>query len=183
MADIVVAAIIIAAVLVVAQSAPTRVRTIEPLEDGRRGTLKTLERMRELVLKDATNLNTRRLALQIVQGCPGHDFRCEVEKLFEFVQQIPYRRDPVDVELVRSLKHVVRGKEADCDDKVVALATLLRSLGHRVRFVVGGSHPDNLTHVWLEVLLNNQWIPLDPTPEYFRPGDRGKFPYVERYLV
>lgn len=143
-----------------------------PLLAGIPGTYQTLEHMAALVKRDSHDMEIRNVALQIVQGCGGHQFGCEITNLFEFVRDhITYRRDPVGQERVQDAKRTLFVfRTGDCDDKVVLLASLLGSLGHRSRFVVLGYSPGNFAHVYLEVETRRGWIPLDPTPERATAG-------------
>ena len=132
--------------------------------------------MAALVRRDARNFRLRQFALSLISSCDGHDFSCEIEKLFSCIRdQIIYRRDPIEVEWVQDAERTlfVFGS-GDCDDKVVALATLLANIGHRSRFVVLGRTRDKYTHVYLEALTSRGWLPLDPTPEHAPVGWEAK---------
>lgn len=141
------------------------------LLDGTPGTNQTLDWMAALVRRDAGDLQLRQFALSVVEQCGGHDFGCEIDGLYNYVRDLTYRRDPVHVEWVQDAKRTLfTFHSGDCDDKVVALATLLATLGHRSRFVVLGRTREKYTHVYLEVLTNRGWLPLDPTPEQATAG-------------
>ena len=141
------------------------------LLDGVPGVNQTLDWMAGLVRRDAKDITLRQCALEIVSQCGGHEFDCEVNALFEYVRDIPYRRDPVEVEWVQDAKRTLfTFGSGDCDDKCVALGTLLATLGHRSRFVVLGKTRDRYTHVYLEVLTRTGWKALDPTPEQSHVG-------------
>ena len=61
----------------------------------------------------------------------------------------------------------LQGRIGDCDDQVVLLATLLESVGYPTRFVVAGYNvPGQLEHVYLQALLDGQWVDMDPTEQY-----------------
>ena len=143
------------------------------LSDGVAGTRQTLAQMAALVRRDSRDLLVRDEAARIVSHCPGHDFDCEIDALFYHVRdRITYRRDPVNQERVQDARRTLFLFESgDCDDKVVALATLLGTLGHRSRFKIVGARPSNFTHVYLEVATRGgAWLALDPTPEQAPPG-------------
>jgi len=142
------------------------------LLDGTPGTNQTLDWMAGMVRRDAGNLSLRSHALSLVAGCEGHNFLCEIQALYRYIRDgITYRRDPIGVEWVQDATRTlfVFGS-GDCDDKVVALATLLATLGHRSRFVVLGKTKEKYTHVYLETFIQGRWIPLDPTPEKAHAG-------------
>ena len=137
------------------------------LLSGTPGTNQTLDWMAALVRRDAGNFQLRQFTLSLISSCDGHDFSCEIERIFSCIRdRITYRRDPIEVEWVQDAKRTlfVFGS-GDCDDKVVALATLLATAGHRSRFVVLGRTREKYTHVYLEALTSQGWLPLDPTPE------------------
>lgn len=138
------------------------------LSDGLFGTGRTLEQMAAFVRRDANSLWLREKALEIVSGCGGHEFSCEIHTLFHYVRdQITYRRDPVNVEWIQDARRTIDYfRTGDCDDLVVCLASLLAALGHKSRFVCIGKDASNYSHVYLEVLTKSgRWLPLDPTPE------------------
>jgi hypothetical protein len=57
-------------------------------------------------------------------------------------------------------------KAGDCDDMVILLGALLQSVGHPVRLVLCGPdsrRPRLLSHIYLEVLHQDLWLPLDAT--------------------
>jgi Transglutaminase-like superfamily. len=52
----------------------------------------------------------------------------------------------------------------DCDDASVFIASLFKALGARTRFTAIKTHPhENYSHVFTEVLADNQWITVDIT--------------------
>jgi hypothetical protein len=74
---------------------PNRAYTSIPLKGGNAGTFQTLRVMREMVRRDCQSQWLRRYATELVKGCKGHDFWCEIVRCFEFARDgITYRRDP-----------------------------------------------------------------------------------------
>ena len=52
----------------------------------------------------------------------------------------------------------------DCDDVAVFVASLFKSLGMESRFVaIKTEAVKNFSHVYVEVLADNQWMTVDPT--------------------
>lgn len=143
-----------------------RLETI-PLDAGRRGTWQTLRAMAEMVRRGSRDPRVRDAALAITRGCPGHDFQCEIRRLFEFVRdRIVFRRDPIGQERVQDAPRTLFiFRSGDCDDQSVLLAALLGSLGHQSRFVVLSFDGGDFHHVCLQVLDRGRWISLDPTRE------------------
>lgn len=144
----------------------------QPLSPGRAGTIETLQAMRQIVRRDASDPVVRDFAVRLVSDLRGHDFIGEINRVFQFVRdEITYRRDPAEVERVQDTRRTVfKFRSGDCDDKCVALASLLGALGHKSRFVVCGYTRSNFSHVYLEVFTGREWLPLDPTNESADPG-------------
>lgn len=144
----------------------------QTIPDGRAGTVATLKVMRAIVNRDSSDPYIRKTAEQIVKGCQGHDFMCEIKALFAFVRdRITYRRDPLTAEYVQDTRRTLESGVGDCDCKVVALCSLLQALGHKTRFAVIGNRPDDYSHVYCEVLTRQHgWLPLDPTNERAQVG-------------
>jgi len=156
-----------------------------PLSQGNRGIFETLYWMAILVRRDIHDPQVRNKALAIVEGARGHDFDSEIAALFQFVKDnITYRRDPVDQERVQDTRRTLfEFQSGDCDDKVVALASLLGTIGAKSRFVVCGYTSDNFHHVYLEVFNNGEWVSLDPTNERAEPGWEAELPFRCAYEI
>lgn len=130
----------------------------------------------------------RRLATWILNrdGVPARDERGEAQAIFDFATGIPFRRDPIGVELIQhvpfQLENLRLGAEGnDCDDFVILVASLLESVGHPVRIAVTrlpGAADDG--HIYVETFLRNEgeWISLDATNE--RGGLGWEAPYAEK---
>jgi transglutaminase-like putative cysteine protease len=147
-------------------------------------TVRTLAVMRALVQKSASDPVVREIAAQIVADCNGHDFLCEIKRVYEFVRdRIIYRKDPVTVERVQDARRSIQFSTGDCDDKVVLLCSLLAALGHRSRFVVLGYSRNHFSHVYAEVNTGHGWLPLDPTNETAPVGWEGKGAIRQSYPI
>ena len=114
------------------------------------------------------------------------DWRNEVIALFNYTRQaVRYTRDPDGVELfqspARSLDHGI----GDCDDQVIFLASLLRSVGYPIILrVIGLKGSDQFQHIYLCVGLPphapKEYMPLDPS----RPEAAGwELPEDQRGLI
>jgi transglutaminase-like putative cysteine protease len=156
---------------------------LEPIPDGKAGTIATLKFMRAIVDRDSRDTYIRKVAEHIVRDCRGHDFLCEIKACFEFARdRITYRRDPLLHEYVQDSRQTLEAGVGDCDCKVVLLCSLLQSLGHRTRFVVLGQDNENFSHVYCEVLTKQHgWLPLDPTNEQAHVGWEAKARVKEAY--
>ena len=141
------------------QSDPTIANA--PLAHGAQGTFQTLAVM-----------------AQAVRGEIGPDF-CgyqspyiqgfaqrlgSVDACFNYVsKQIQYLAHPVDAQIVQDACRTLQFRTGDCVSKSVLLATLLASLGYHVRFVAQYySDAQMYSHVYVEALLNGDWVQLDP---------------------
>lgn len=156
-----------------------------PLSQGNQGIFETLYWMAVIVRRDIHDPKVRGQALAIVDKCHGHDFETEIASVFEFVKnRITYRRDPVDQERVQDTRRTLfEFQSGDCDDKVVALASLLGAIGAKSRFVVCGYSSDNFHHVYLEVFDGGGWVPLDPTNERATVGWEAGLPFRCAYEI
>lgn len=156
-----------------------------PIAQGNQGIFETLYWMAVIVRRDIHDQKVRDKALEIVGNTRGHDFGREIESLFRYVKdRITYRRDPVDQERVQdSRRTLFEFQSGDCDDKVVALASMLGSIGAKSRFVVCGYTSDNFHHVYLEVFHDGQWMPLDPTNERASVGWEAGLPFRCAYEI
>lgn len=72
--------------------------------------------------------------------------------------------DVNEVETLHTPDVTIEIGQGDCDDKVILLSTLLEAIGHPTRFVIVG-YVDEMTfeHVYLETLIGEDWVALDPT--------------------
>ena len=110
----------------------------------------------------------------LVQSVPPRDWRGEICSLFKYVRDhIRYVRDIEGVETLQTPPATIDLEAGDCDDKSTLLAALLASIGYQSRFVaVGYRQPDSYQHVYVEALLDGEWVPLDatvPKPFGWRP--------------
>lgn len=86
---------------------------------------------------------------------------------FKNIRDIPYR-----------IPLALRDKDSCCNGKHKLLRNSLEKLGYEVRYRIctflwssmdlpaklsAIPHNDNSTHVWLEILINNEWIIVDAT--------------------
>ncbi len=64
-------------------------------------------------------------------------------------------------------RDVARTLEGDCTEHAVLAAAMCRTLGIPSRVVIGLLYVDDLrgfgSHMWNEVLINGQWVAIDPT--------------------
>lgn len=155
----------------ITQQSPSLFYHTEPLPEGLAGTAHTLDRMAQLARAGAHDPAIRQLALDLVSGCRGHHFSCELKALHEFVRdEVTFRRDPVDREEVQEPAITIRTKIGDCDDKATLLAALLGAAGAKARFITIGRDTAHFSHVYVEAITPTGTVALDPTPEQAPAG-------------
>lgn len=157
--------------------------TTLPLADGARGNLQTLARMREFARRGGEDARIRLLALDIVGACDARDHACEARAIHMWVKRnIKFRRDPVGVEWLQDVERTLMLRSGDCDDISVLVAALLRSIGHMVRFRVGG-YGNGFTHVWVIDLLDGRWVDIDASVESAEFGWSRRYPVRADYAI
>jgi transglutaminase-like putative cysteine protease len=142
------------------------------LPDGDAGTRATLQVMASLVRQYRKTLPIRELALDIVQGVPGHkNFSDEAAALTYWVRDhIRYVRDVNDVETVQTPFKTLDFGQGDCDDQSTLLATLLQAVGFRTRFMaIKTAAFGPFVHVLTQAHIHGDWVPLETT-ENWEPG-------------
>jgi hypothetical protein len=138
------------------------------MPNGDRGTAFTIAKIRELVHQGMTDQAINRLAFQIVHaaGVREFDFAGEAQAIYAWVRRnIRFFRDIEGVETLRTAREILTIGGGDCDDiNAVLMPSLLGTIGHSVRLVTVSSDPAapaTFTHIYCEVEMNGQWVPLD----------------------
>jgi hypothetical protein len=139
-----------------------------PLADGDRGTAQTIARIRKLVHQGMTDQFVNRSAIQIVRGAgiQQFDFVGEVKAIYEWVKSnIRFTKDIAGIETLRTAREILLVRAGDCDDiNSILLSSLLATIGHDVRLVTISSDPEAprvFSHIYIEVEMGGQWVPLD----------------------
>jgi transglutaminase-like putative cysteine protease len=118
--------------------------------------------MRQLV-RDAVRdpqQQIRESALNILRGV--NTFAAQAQAIQAWVQQnIEYRRDPPDVELVQTPQVTMQLRAGDCDDQAVLTAALLQATGHPSQFIAVGLRGDPLSHVLTQTLIGTSWVAVE----------------------
>ncbi len=127
----------------------------------------TIVRMYELVDAAKTDEKFQKLIYSVVNhAMPGQwkDYRGELENLLRWVKQnVDYRRDPYNVELVQDVWATLDRKRGDCDDMALLFAAGAEVLGAPARFVTVSTRPNKQpSHVYTEVNVDGQWTSVDP---------------------
>ena len=124
-----------------------------------------------------------KLADTLTEGC-NNDQGCEVQKMFDYVTNIPYKTDYTS----RNAKKVVESNWGDCDDKSNLFASLLNEKGYEYRFVYVPHHVFVVVHLndtddlpFLRASLKiegKNFYYAETTSEGARIGEfNGQFPY------
>jgi hypothetical protein len=95
---------------------------------------------------------------------------------FNFVKNIPYKKDNRPVELLTRAKRIneVIDKTGglDCKKKAILIAAwIINNMGDKnYRFIGSSNRQDKkITHVYPEILLGNIWYPVDATYKKNKP--------------
>jgi len=151
--------------------APTPVLSgyVVPLANGVGGVEQTLQMMRQLFNQCKTNVQIRQAATNTIFLTPEKDEYSEAEAIFNFVRDnIRYVKDVNDIETLSTPMMTLEGRLGDCDDQTVLLAAMLESVGYPTRFVVEGYRvPGEYEHVYLQALVFDQFISMDPTEQKY----------------
>ena len=135
--------------------------------EGDAGVEQTVNAMRGLIDQGKKNGDVQECVAGIIRQyhVPAFDYRREFRAIFDWVRRhVRFTRDPTGVEGLRSADTTLRLGIADCDCFSVLMCSLLGAIGHRTRLVTISnqpSDPEQFSHIFPEVLLDGQWIPMD----------------------
>lgn len=155
-------------------------QSAEPLLGGDAGTSQTIDKIRELVNDAWRNLDVRRFAIDILRdaGAPQYDDWAKIRAIYDWVTaHFYFVLDPVSKEVLMPFPDLVELGAGDCDEiNATAMAVLFGVIGYEPRLVTvaaDSNSPEGFSHVYAEVLLNGNWVPMDAA----RPGAQiGKAP-------
>jgi Transglutaminase-like superfamily len=134
-----------------------------PLLSGDAGVAQTIDQMRQLVDQALTDPSIKRLATDIVRGVPAFDDTAEAQALYNWVRSnIRFTKDAVNKEQLYPPSELLQIRAGDCDDISMLLATLLMAVGYPARLMTVAANGDDFSHVYVEALIDGQWIPIDP---------------------
>lgn len=153
---------------------------IETIPSGDEGIRQTVERIRELVKKGARSWEVIALAREVVRDTPPKDKRAEIFAIWRFIKsgEFKFRHDPHGVELLQDARITLGISNdfgqlnGDCDDLTTAILSLGKALGINGRAItIAADHkrPNDYTHIYPELYdaVNEEWIPVDATPQRF----------------
>ena len=104
--------------------------------------------------------------------CGMRDHMCEVTTIWNFVVlNVAYRADPTGMDMYQDLRTILETGAADCDDMVVALAALLKSVGYDAGARVISVDGKKWAHIYTMIKVPGKgWVALDPTEPNKKPG-------------
>ena len=138
--------------------------TLKGIPNGVGGIKVSLREMVKIVNKAKTHINLRELALSVVENEPAKCWTCEAKAIQNYIfNNIRYVRDIHNIETISTPEKTLEYRQGDCDDMTVLAATLLQVIGHPVRFIAVGFNGRPISHVLLETLIGNKWIPMELT--------------------
>ena len=130
--------------------------------------IQTVENMKELAWEGQTSPKVRHFALETLRRVKPKDALSEIGALYHACcREVHYLADPYGAEFLQHPEVTIDTAAGDCDDMSILLASTLLmseilSVGYACRFKLVGFKGRPVSHVYLEVLLKNQWIALDP---------------------
>jgi len=136
---------------------------------GYAGTLVTARYIADLIKDGAKDFCVRQTAINIFRlyGVHPKNYFGEMAALFAWIKNnIRYTRDIFKVELLHTARRMLQWRAGDCDDMTILLGAMLEATGHPVRLALVGRNPKRkklFSHIYLETLYKDCWIPLDPT--------------------
>ena len=136
---------------------------------GEAGTAQTAGYIARLIREGARDFFVRQAAIDVLfaSRVRPKDYIGEITALFEWVRRhLRYTRDPFRIEVLHSARRLLELRAGDCDDHVILLGAMLKSVGHPVRLVLTGPdarRPGLFSHIYLESWSRGRWIPLDAT--------------------
>ena len=138
----------------------------EPLHDR----LQTARRIKHLVEMFYTDLN---LCFIVRNGRQVQLPKLSLQEYFNFVKNIPYRKDPRPVEIVARPYYLIKHRKLglDCKKKGCLIASYLRMKNYKYRAIGSSTRPDgNICHIYFELYdpKEKQWKPVDATYSNFR---------------
>lgn len=140
----------------------------EPLREGAEGTFQTLDAMAQAVRGEISpdfsgyqDPQNAQAAEAISRGSVSAS-----AALLRFVRDsILYVDHPFNLQVVKDCRRTLESASGDCVSKSVCLSTLLAACGIDSRFVAQAMDGKNYDHVYVQALLDGQWVSLDPTAD------------------
>ncbi len=143
--------------------------TVHYLADGDAGAADSIGDMRAIVDRALKDPQVYILARQIVQPVPAYNDRAELQALFNWVQQnIRFVKGVMGKQSLQTVEATLAMRAGQCTDLASLLAALAMSIGYPARFVAVATDPtapDQFSHIYTEVQIEGEWIPVDAARE------------------
>ena len=165
---------------------------VKKIADGDMGIAQTVTAMIALAHDPETTQEIRDMSLWIINNAGAKSDMDKARSIYEWMStRVAYNRDPVYREFVQPpinlLKLSFEGypnqrshqSAGDCDDHATAIAALLSAAGFLTRFVVTAETPSSgvWSHIYTEVMVGDQWIPVDSSMWFVKFGERVQAPH------
>lgn len=141
------------------------VHNSEPLKNR----LQTARRIKHLCEQFYLDLN---LAFVVKDNKQIPLSRLSLKEYFDFVKNIPYRRDPSPREIVARPYYIIKHRALgmDCKKKGALICAYLRMKNFKYRAIGSSTRPDGaIHHIYFELYdpKKKEWLPVDATyPQY-----------------
>lgn len=160
---------------------------VQKIQDGEMGIAQTVAAMIALSHDPETTQEIRDMALWIINNAGATTEMQKAEAIYNWmVDRVAYNRDPVYREFVQPPINLLRlsfenypgpppsQSAGDCDDHATAIAALLSAAGFLTRFVVTAEsvEEDFWSHIYVEVLVGDNWIPVDSSMWFVKFNQR-----------
>jgi hypothetical protein len=147
---------------------PAPTQQVLEIGSGDTATFATVESMADYVRDGVADFFVRECAEFIVRPVPGKQYLNEIKQLFYFVRDAcTYRKDTYNLEMNKSCRRLLEGRQFDCDDAATLLLALCYSVGHGpgefVLVAADSTRPEEHSHVYARVYHNGRWYPMDAT--------------------
>jgi Transglutaminase-like superfamily len=155
-----------------------------PLLAGDAGPEQTIGMLRHLVDQAWKDPVVNRTAIDTIRnaGVQPYDNWGQIRAIYNFAHSFYFVNDPVMKEALRPTRELLKLGAGDCDDiNGNVLPALLGTIGYETRLVTIAADPEmpeSFSHVYVEVLVDGIWYPLDaarpgvtmdsPAPSFFR---------------
>ncbi len=105
--------------------------------------------------------------------CNGKKLKdMQLFEFFNFVKNIPYRKDCTGIEVVSRPIKIIESKDLgmDCKKKTILIASYLKNRGIPYRLLASSKRPDRrIHHVYPQANIDGIWYNLDATYSNYKP--------------
>jgi hypothetical protein len=142
--------------------------TLHEIGTGDTSAHNTIRSMTDYVREGVQDPFVRSAAEFIVDPVPQKQYLNEIKQCFYFVRDAcTYRKDTYNLEMNKSCRRLLEGRQFDCDDAATLLLALCYSMGHGpgefVLVAADDGRPEDYSHVYCQIHHNGRWYPMDAT--------------------